>query len=200
MRAPALLGAFLLALAPLFAEAAGLGAPRDGARVFAVLLPWLALAGLPRGAVAGRRAARPELPALLLLPLGALAWAADRRAPGVAGVTVPALAGFAAVLALSAAADRGGPLHALLWTLLVPVPAALAAAFLLTGASGALGGPAGLGAWLAATPAVWAALRLAGAGASGAGADLLPLAAGALLLGVGLFEERRRRARPEAAE
>jgi len=189
MRAPALLLAFLLALAPLFGEAAGLLAPRDGLRVFAVLLPWLALAGLP-----SRGAKRPELPALLLLPLLALAWAADRRAPGAARVTAPALAGFLAVPALCAAAARGGAVHGWLWALLVPVPAALAAAFLLSGASGATGGPAGLGAGLAATPLVWAAGRLAGA-AGDARADLTPLAVSALLLGVALLEERRRRAR-----
>lgn len=195
MRAPALLLAFLLALAPLLGEATGLLAPRDSVRVFAVLLPWLALAGLPRGA---RGANRPELPALLLLPLLALAWAADRRAPGAARLTAPALAGFLAVPALSAAAARGGAVHGWLWALLVPVPAALAAAFLLSGDSGSTGGPAGLGAGLAATPLVWAAGRLAGP-AGEAWADLAPLAVSALLLGAALVEERRRRARPGEA-
>jgi hypothetical protein len=189
VRAPALWLACLLALLPLCAEAMGVYAPRGASRALFALLPWLALAGLPRGA---RAAQSPELPALLLLPALAAAWAADRRAPGAGGALAPALAGLGAVLLLGAAAARGGALYAVLWTLLVPLPAALLSAFHLSGASGALGGPRGLAGALGATPLAWAVGRLDAHGARAS--DLAPLCAAALLALVARAEEGRRRA------
>jgi len=195
MRAAALWLAFLLALAPLLAEALGFYAPRGASRALCALLPWLALAGLPRAA---RREGSPELPALLLLPVLAAACAADRRAPGAGAALLPALSGLGAVLLLGLAAARGGALYGACWTLAVPAPAALLAAFHLSATAGALGGARGLGGALGATPLAWAALRLGSAGPARA-EDLWPLGVAALLLLVALAEDRRRRAGAEEA-
>ena len=120
-----------------------------------VLLPWIALAGLPR------RSGGPPLAwcAAALLPLFALGLAADLRAGRAAGevlrAALPAL-GLALLLAAAARRARGARLHALLWLALVPGAAALALVVeLFEGPLPALGARA--------TPLAWGARAAAGA-------------------------------------
>lgn len=119
------------------------------------LLPWLALAGWP-----GRGDESPLLWLALAAPPVALAGAYDRLAGAAAGPLAMALAAAAGLVLLLADARRAAersrsPVHAALWTALVPGLAALRVAL---GFAPQPGSPDG-GAWLeraaAASPLVW---------------------------------------------
>jgi len=202
--------ALALSLAPLALERFGLlelaGAPRVGL----ALLPWLALAGLPRPASRELDAGAAWLAPLAALPLVALAAAVDRAAPGPAGsgAVWTAAVGLALVALLALAAARGARVFAAAWFALVCAPTALATAFSLSASGGddALGGGAGpavvgawFGAWLGATPLVWAARTIAGGADDRGLGPLAPIGVAALLAAIALVEAAGARRAERAA-
>jgi hypothetical protein len=174
--------ALAASLAPLVLPWIGQGEHAlEGGRLCAwVLVPWVALAGLPRRTGAG---ALP-LAVALLLPVLALGVAADLRAErelGDVAATAGAGLALALLLALAARRGRGARLHGALWLLLVPGAAALALTAELAGWERVRAGAAAL-------PLVWIARAARGA----------PLAPPwvALLAGVLLALAASARARP----
>jgi hypothetical protein len=196
--------ALLISLGVLALELAGWVAWTGASRLGLVLVPWIVVAGVPRaqGAPAARRGpdrrgAWPELTPLLALPVVAVAAAVDRAQIG-AWAPAAAATGLAVVALLAQGAARGEGWYAALWLLVAAVPAGLATAYALSveGATfvAADAAPAGLGAWIAATPWVWAGRAVAaGAAGSAAGGGVGPLACAALLAAVGVAEGARRR-------
>lgn len=132
MSAPIALLAWLLSAAPLVLRALDPAAATNGPLGAWALLPWVALAGLPRGA----RAPGGGLLALALaLPPAALALRLDgadgRGATGLAAALCGAV--LAGVLALAAARAAGSSprarlVHGAAWLLLVALPPLFAAA------------------------------------------------------------------------
>lgn len=186
----ALIVSWALGLLPLFPPLAALF-PRELSRVGLVLLPWIALAGIPdvptppRSRAARERSRELALCLALLGPALAAAWALDRSL-GHAGAGIAAGAGAGLVLGLawarsSAAHGVHEARYALAWLIGVPGLA------LLAGVLAAAGSEAGyLGALARTSPLGWAWWRAAG-GASPAGAVivvvLLALAGGAFARG-----------------
>jgi hypothetical protein len=159
------------------------------------LVPWLAIAGWPRGAQF-RQGTQGKLSAAsvvgLMLPALALALAADLEA----AYPVRALVGttaWGAVLcgALAWAAERGDGLRAGVWLALVPGCAMLLAAWAFVGSAAVSAAPAS---WLAASPLAWSMLeiqRLRGAEAARFAIPLGPLAVVALLAVLGARGSKR---------
>lgn len=105
----------------------------DGAfsRLFSGALPWIALAGLPRAPSAGGVLPRALLWTACALATSLVAARLDRldgRAPAELWIALLALTAAVFLLALAAERARGGTLHAVVWTLAVPLAAFLAAA------------------------------------------------------------------------
>jgi len=181
----ALVVAFLASIAPgAIAWLPGRGWSLTGSSWLALaLLPWIALAGLPRGRAGG---AGPI--AIVGLALPALATAAGfDLAAGLPAAGLARLAGWGLLLvaALALAAERGGTLHAALWLLTVP-----ASAFLLHALTrvGTLASSDLLGRVLATSPLAWplSALEADGRGVGGpSGLPLGSLAVAALLVAAG---------------
>ena len=176
MRGPALFAAALISSAPLLLEAVGRLDPLPGVRLGWALLPWLALAGLPRGGPAARR--DPWEAALVTaLPVIVLAAALDGRDPGADEPwAVLGLASVSLAL-LGAARARGGRLYAWAWCLVLALPAVAGTAFGASASSGVGGAPAGLGLLWRAGPLdpAWELLR-SGEAAAGPLALLVPAA------------------------
>lgn len=119
------------------------------------LLPWLALAGMPRGGSASTFLVLPLL-ALPSLVLGAALGGQAAPAGDLGGLVLPLACGVLLLALLSFSAVRGGWLQAAAWSALVVLPPALAAAFALTGNDG-VGGVPGPVAFLARNgPLGWA--------------------------------------------
>lgn len=157
--------AFLLSVAP--AALSCWGGPElgfGGAPCLPLaLVPWLSVAGWPRGE-------RGRLPGIgvigLMLPALALALAADLQAPLPLRPLIE-MATWGAVLcaALAWSAERGGELRSAAWLALVPGCALLLAAWTFVGPASARSGVAS---WLAASPLAWAVLKLQELRATGA--------------------------------
>jgi hypothetical protein len=165
--------AFVLSLAPvalrLLADAGW--APEGVSLLGLALLPWIALAGLPRAAARAPAALGLALPAL------ALAWSMDTRggAPAAEGLWT---LGFGAllILLLERAANAGArgrrELHGGVWLALVPGLVLL----------GAIAGGGWLGAAADVSPLTWSWTRAAAPAEPGlAGAPLGPLAVALVL-------------------
>ena len=171
--------AFLVSIAPgALAWLPGRGWSLEGSSWLALaLLPWLALAGLPRGVPSRAAAGRAGPLAVVGLALPALALAAGfDLSAGQPPTGLAHLAGWGLVLiaALALAADRGGRLHAALWLLTVP-----AAAFLLHALTriGSQATSDFLPRALAASPLAWPLDAPGAGGVGGGGGPGLPLGA-----------------------
>ncbi len=187
MSSPGIVLAFGLSVLPLLLETASGGSleVRGASRLGIALLPWLALAGVPRASEAGW-----HLGPLLALPPLALAASVDARGALGWSDLLPALgAGVALIALLAFAAGRGRGVYGVLWTVLVAGLPALGVAFGLSAAAGTPGPPPVL-VWIALrTPLGWAweGARAGSAFASPAFA----VGIGALLVAVTVFERRR---------
>lgn len=200
MRVPALILAGALSFAPfaLAAASGGTLAPRGASWLALALLPWLALAGLPRApARPGFRASRAAwlLPVALALPPAALGWTADAAAAGAASrATTTALALLLVVGLWSAAAEAARPsgparnAYGLAWLVLVPGTALLA-----TGLGWASrtapreGAPSWLGLVERVGPLVWGLDRAGAPGASALGPGVWPAAVGNVLVALAVL-------------
>jgi hypothetical protein len=167
--AVALLASCLALVLPWWSQ--GRFALEGGRQCAWVLLPWVALAGLPRRAAAPRA----SVVVALLLPVLALGAASDLASQrGAADVAATSSAGLGMVMLLAHAARvaGGSRAHAAAWCALVPGPAALALACGWGGWSGCSGAGAAL-------PLGWAARAAAGHAA----APWAALAVACILLG-----------------
>lgn len=172
MTAPAvaLLASCLALVLPWWAQ--GRFALEGGRQCAWVLLPWVALVGLPRRAAAPRA----SVVAALLLPVLALGAASDLaslRGAGDVAATSGAGLGVVLLLAQAARVAGGSRAHAAAWCVLVPGAAALALAC-------AWGGWSGWSRAAAALPLGWAARAAAGQPA----APWAALALASILLGL----------------
>ena len=146
------------------------------------LLPWIAVAGWPRGGGSRLRA----LGVIgLMLPALALALAADLDA-AFAPRALLETAGWGALLcaALAWSAERGSELRSAAWIALVPGCALLLSAWAFVGPASARSGAAR---WLAASPLAWSVLQvedLRFAGAPSPSVPWGPLAVAAILVGL----------------
>lgn len=153
------------------------------------LVPWLAIAGWPRGARGNLGAAAVVG---LMLPALALAIAADLEAAFPARALAQTAAWGALLCAVLAwSAERGDSLHAGVWLALVPGCAFLLAAWAFVGSAAASAAPAS---WLASSPLAWSVLeaqRLRGSDAAGWSLPVGPLAVVALLAALGALRPAR---------
>lgn len=157
MGALALALAWVLSLLPLGLDALTDGelGVRGASRLGLTLLPWLALAGLPRARDVRVAASWTAVPFLALPPV-ALGAALDLGARGAGELAWAALAGLALVVLLSWSARRGGARRAVAWLGLVVLPPVLCTAFALTTAGGTAP-PLGALVWVTErTPLGWA--------------------------------------------
>ena len=210
MSGPWLAGAWGLSVLPfLLARATGGDLEVEGIAWFGlVLLPWLAVAGMPRHAPlpATEPAVRPPAPwvgvAALALPALALGVGLD-AAGGRSEVWLPAVLGVALVAGLAAGASgaarhpRARGIHAAAWLVLVPGTAALLVALGWIGAPGAGDAPAFLRELARWNPLVWAHAAASAGDPGGAGLPLRPLLAVAVL-GLAPLAGARRGAEEEA--
>jgi hypothetical protein len=135
--------------------------PEGASRLGLALLPWIALAGLPRGGRSDGAAPWFAVAALALPPL-ALAAGLDVLRGAARGDVLVAWGGGVLLVALLAAGADGVPsgararsLHALLWLLLIPISATLLAALAWAAGPGSAAPAVGLvelGRW---NPLVW---------------------------------------------
>ncbi len=185
--------AWLFSAAPLCAAAWIEVGPTGGSlgHTGLVLLPWIALAGLPRGA--RRTAGEPSLPwtALFLPPLVLAAHldlaggaSFERLALGLCGM----LCALALLVLAARRAAPAGWIHPVGWLVLVAGPPALVRATIL----GVGEAPLPLAQRVAGASPLETALRLASGRAVGA-VEFATVAAGALVLLVLTEADRRRR-------
>jgi hypothetical protein len=180
-------------MALLVLESSGLLDLGGGSRLALVLLPWLALAGLPRSARDCERPApaalfwRSLLPLLHALPVLAAAAALDHAARQgglqgtlLLGIPLLLLLSFAAESARHGALRRG--LYGALWLVLVPGGALLGAALTWGASQGALDPPSFVTAMAPASPLAWALGRVPPGGPTSAA----PLLSALVLLVLGL--------------
>ncbi|MEW6072178.1 MAG: hypothetical protein AB1726_06210 [Planctomycetota bacterium] len=173
--------AWALSVLPFLAERLGgesLAIP-GASRAGLVLLPWIALAGLPRRSAAPGALPWTATTAFVLPPL-ALGAGLDILAGAARGeVLGRCLVGgtLVALLALGAelAGEAGRRLHAVLWLVLVPGSAALLAALAWIGAPGTGSPPVLLAELACCHPLVWAHRAARAEPLLGAAGGLRPL-------------------------
>jgi hypothetical protein len=149
--------AFSLSVAPAgLARWGGAGLGFEGVPCLPLaFVPWIAIAGWPRGARARLRAASAVG---LMLPALALALSADIEAGLPLRASIEMVAwGALLCAALAWAAERGAALHAGAWLALVPGCALLLAAWAFVGPASSTSAPASA---LAASPLAWSVLKV----------------------------------------